>query len=187
MSFISVFLIAVGLAMDAFAVSVSNGMVVRKFDMVQKVKMSTFFGVFQFLMPLAGYFIGSKVKGLIEAIDHWIAFVLLLIIGVNMIMEACKSDDNETVEFELTNKKLFFQAIATSIDALVIGVTLAVLEVDIFLAAMIIGVVCFCLSLIGCFVGERIGGMFKEKAEIFGGVILICIGVKTLIEHLFIG
>jgi len=185
MGFITVFLIAVGLAMDAFAVSVSNGMVVKNLDTGQKIKMSGFFGAFQFIMPLVGYFVGSKISGFIEAVDHWIAFILLLIIGVNMIMEACKSDSDENVEVELTNKKLFFQAVATSIDALVIGITLAVLDVDMFLAAMIIGVVCFCLSLIGCFVGERIGGLFKGKAEILGGIILICIGAKTLIEHLF--
>jgi len=186
MTFYSIVLIAFGLAMDAFAVSVSNGIAIPDFKFSQKVKMSIVFGLFQFLMPVLGFLLGRTIVDFIAFIDHWIAFALLSLIGGNMILEAFKKDAEGEISMESTisNKILIFQAIATSIDALIIGITFAVLEADIYFSSIIIGVVCFGLSFIGAVTGEKLGCIFKEKAEILGGVILIGIGLKTLIEHL---
>ncbi|MGL4791449.1 MAG: manganese efflux pump MntP family protein [Anaerotignaceae bacterium] len=185
MGFISVFLIAVGLAMDAFAVSVSNGIAIKKFRVSDGIKMGMFFGVFQFLMPIIGWLLGSSVRVYIEAFDHWIAFGLLGIIGGNMIKEAMSDEEEEEEkEFVLSPKKLTVQAVATSIDALAVGISFAVLDVDIVSSATIIGVVCFVISFIGADLGKKLGGLFKERAEIVGGIILICIGLKILLEHI---
>ena len=179
-----ILLIAVSLAMDAFAVSVSNGVSVRGFGKAHAVKQGIYFGSFQCMMPILGWVLGSSVRTYIEAVDHWIAFGLLAVIGLNMIKESM-SDEEEAGEGELTVKVLVLQAIATSIDALAVGISFAVLQVNILQAAAIIGVVAFVFSFIGGVLGKSIGGLLQGKAELAGGVVLILIGCKILIEHLF--
>ena len=185
MGFSMIFLIAVSLAMDAFAVSISNGVSVKGFGKRHAVKQGLYFGGFQFMMPVIGWFLGNSVKSYIEAVDHWIAFGLLAIIGINMIRESLGEDDEDEATTELSPKVLVLQAIATSIDALAVGISFAVLSVNIIQAAAIIGVVAFCFGFAGGVLGKRIGGLLQGKAEIVGGVVLILIGIKILIEHLF--
>lgn len=184
MDFLMIFLIAVSLAMDAFAVSISNGVSVRGFSKVHAVKQGIYFGGFQFMMPVLGWVLGSSVRTYIEAVDHWIAFGLLALIGLNMIRESM-SEEEEDGEGELTAKVLVLQAIATSIDALAIGISFAVLQVNILQAAVIIGIVAFVFSFVGGVLGKSIGGLLQGKAELIGGAVLILIGCKILIEHLF--
>lgn len=186
MGFISVFLIAVSLAMDAFAVSISNGISVNGFNKLTAVKQGLYFGFFQFFMTFGGWFLGSSIKGYIEAFDHWIAFGLLMIIGINMIRESVKGgDESEQSGMTLTCGRLLLQAIATSIDALAVGIGFAVLQVDILFASAIIGAVAFIFSFIGGIAGRRLGDILSQKAGILGGIILVCIGIKILIEHTF--
>ncbi|MEA5084033.1 MAG: manganese efflux pump MntP family protein [Lachnospiraceae bacterium] len=187
MGIVTVFLIAVSLAMDAFAVSVSNGIAMKNFRVSDGVKMGTFFGVFQCMMPLLGWVLGNSVRVYIEAVDHWIAFILLLLIGGNMVKESLSKDCDEDIskcDFALTNKKLILQAIATSIDALAVGISFAMLNVDIISAAIIIGLVCFVISFVGGSLGKKLGEVFEERAEFLGGIVLIVIGAKILAEHL---
>lgn len=183
MSIITLFTLAVGLAMDAFAVSVCKGLAMRKINIRKTFLVGLWFGGFQALMPLVGYFLGIQFKEKITAIDHWIAFLLLAIIGINMIKEAL-SDEEESTSASLEVKEMFVLAVATSIDALAVGITFAFLEVNIVEAVTVIGVVTFVLSAIGVKVGNIFGTRYKSKAEIAGGVILILLGVKILLEHM---
>lgn len=185
--YITLILTALSLAMDAFSVSISNGLCMKKVTIKEALKIGLFFGVFQGIMPLIGYFGGTLFSSFIESVDHWIAFVILSFIGLKMINEAVeKIKRPESCPTEsLTTKTLFLQAIATSIDALAVGVGFAALNMDIFFAASVIMIITFVLSFFGVFIGKKVEGTFKEKAEIFGGLVLIGIGVKILIEHLF--
>ena len=183
MGFSMIFLIAVSLAMDAFAVSISNGVSVKGFGKSHAVKQGIYFGGFQFMMPVIGWVLGSSVKSYIEAVDHWIAFGLLAIIGINMIREALGGEDDEEEATELSPKVLVLQAIATSIDALAVGISFAVLSVNILQASAIIGVVAFCFGVAGGILGKKIGGLLQNKAELAGGVVLILIGIKIVLEH----
>ena len=187
MGFLYILLIAVSLSMDAFAVSVSNGLSIKEIRKSEIFLEALFFGGFQFLMPVLGFLLGFSVKGYIEAFDHWIAFVLLGLIGFNMVKESLGGDDEDECEQRqaLTPTKLLFQAIATSIDALAVGVSFAVLNVNILSASAVIGVVCFIISVFGSIIGKNAGKMLKKRAEMAGGIILILIGVKILIEHMF--
>ncbi len=186
MSLIMIVLIAVSLSMDAFAVSVSNGIALRSISTKDSVRTGIFFGVFQFLMPVIGWILGTSVKSYIEAIDHWVAFGLLLIIGGGMIKEALSCDEEDcSCEVSLSSKKLALQAVATSIDALAVGISFAMLDVNVLFASAVIGVICFCISFTGCKIGKTIGHIVQEKAEIAGGIVLILIGLKILVEHLF--
>lgn len=190
MGLISVFLIAISLAMDAFAVSVSNGIAFKSFKKRDSLKVALFFGVFQFIMPIIGYMLASGFEDVIKSFDHWIAFILLGVIGVNMILEGqkCNNEENESVCEILDNKKIILQAIATSIDALAVGISFAVIKDDkIFLNSLIIGLTAFVLSYIGGIFGKKIGNVFQRSANNIGGIILICIGIKILIEHLLAG
>lgn len=188
MELITIILVAVSLAMDAFAVSISNGVSVRGFGKKDAIKQAAFFGGFQFLMPVIGWFLGSSVKTYIEAVDHWIAFILLLVIGINMIRESLRGDENEgNGSGILTNKMLLLQAVATSIDALAVGISFAILDVNILQAGVIIGIVSFVLSCIGAWAGRCLGDKLQTKAEILGGIVLILIGTKILLESLFFG
>ena len=183
MELISILLIGVGLAMDAFAVAVCKGLSMKKLEIKKAVIIALYFGVFQGGMPVIGYFLGTAFESFVTQIDHWIAFILLSIIGLNMIKEAfeCNCENtNDRVDF----KTMVVLAIATSIDALAIGITFAFLKTNITLAAIVIGVTTFALSLVGVKIGNKFGNKFEKKAEIFGGIILILIGVKILIEHL---
>ena len=177
-------LIALSLAMDAFAVSVSTGIAVPGFGPRQAARIGTWCGVFQFVMPLAGWFLGSSVKTYIEFIDHWIAFGLLAFIGGSMIREALSGGEEAAVT-DLSHRRLFLLALATSIDALAVGVTLAFDEsVTILLSAAIIGVVAFALAMLGGLLGRRLGRLFQRRATLLGGVVLVFIGAKILFEHL---
>lgn len=182
---IEIVLIAVSLALDAFAVSVSSGISVPGFGWKQAVRMGVYFGGFQFAMPLIGWFLGSSVSSYIEAVDHWIAFVLLVLIGGRMVWGA-RGDNCEctSVPNELSAKRLTVLAVATSIDALAVGVSMAFMDVNILFSAGTIGVVAFGLSIVGGLAGRRLGCLFQKRAEMVGGFVLIGIGLKILLEHL---
>lgn len=179
-----IILIALGVSMDAFAVSICKGLSCKDKPLKTGLVCGSWFGAFQFLMPVIGFFVGSLFAGFIESFDHWIAFALLSIIGANMIKEAF-SKEEEKVSNELSFLKMFVFAIATSIDALAVGVTFALLKVNIWVCAGIIGICTFSFSFIGAFIGRKFGEKFKSKAELLGGIILIVLGIKILIEHLF--
>lgn len=184
MGFVELFLIAVGLSMDAFAVSVCKGLSERSLKAKHYFIIGAWFGGFQALMPLIGYLLGSAFEQYITSFDHWVAFVLLGLIGGNMIREAF-SKDEEDQDASFGFKTMLLLAIATSIDALAIGITFALLpDVNIFAAIGLIGVTTFILSAFGLKVGNVFGTKYKSKAEFAGGVILILIGTKILLEHL---
>lgn len=183
MEMVSILLIGVGLAMDAFAVAICKGLSMKKLEWKKAFIIALYFGIFQAGMPVIGYFLGTSFESLVTKIDHWIAFLLLGIIGINMIKEAFECDC-ENVNDKVDFKTMIILAIATSIDALAIGITFAFLRTNITLAAIVIGIVTFALSLIGVKIGNKFGNKYQKKAEIFGGIILILIGTKILLEHL---
>ena len=184
MSLFELFILAVGLSMDAFAVSVCKGLSVSEVKGKHMLTCGIYFGLFQAMMPLIGYLLGVNFQSMIEAIDHWVAFVLLGIIGFNMIREALGPEE-ECVNCSFGFKSMVGLAIATSIDALAVGVTFAFLNVRIIPAVCFIGVITFCLSMLGVKLGNIFGMKWKKRAELAGGAILVCMGVKILIEHLF--
>jgi len=180
----------VGLSMDAFAVSICKGLCLRKIRFREALTVGIWFGVFQAGMPLIGYFLGAQFRAQITAIDHWIAFVLLALIGGNMIREACSKKEEEVccdldkVDAGLDVKSMFMMAVATSIDALAVGITFAFLDVSIVPAVSFIGIVTLVCSTAGMYIGHGFGSKLKSKAEFGGGIILILIGLKILFEHL---
>lgn len=178
---IEIVLIAAALAMDAFAVSVCKGLAMQKTTFKKAAIVGLWFGGFQTLMPTVGYFLGSAFAEKIEAIDHWVAFVLLAIIGVNMIREAM-SKDEEKIDASLDVKTMFLMAVATSIDALAVGITFALEGENIAVSAILIGVITFCISALGVKIGSVFGTKYKSKAEFVGGVVLVGIGLKILLE-----
>lgn len=183
MNLLSVFLIGVGLSMDAFAAAICKGLSIRKNFLEKSFVIALFFGVFQAVMPYIGYLLGSIFAEKLQAVDHWIAFVLLSIIGVNMIRES--RDKTCTIEEDrLDLKNLFMLAIATSIDALAVGVSFAFLKIKISLAVFVIGLTTFVISFFGVRIGRAFGIALKDKAQVAGGLILIFLGVKILVEHL---
>lgn len=185
MSLVELFVIAVGLSMDAFAVAVCKGLSVEKLEKKHMLITGLWFGGFQGLMPLIGYLLGSGFEKYITPIDHWVAFVLLGIIGVNMIKESLSKEEESCDDASFSAKTMFVMAVATSIDALAVGITFALLpEVNITAAVLFIGVITFTLSCIGIKIGNTFGSKFKSKAELAGGVILILMGTKILLEHL---
>lgn len=187
MGLIELFLIAVGLSMDAFAVSVCKGLAMPKCTFKKAAIVGLWFGGFQALMPAIGYILGAQFQEAIASIDHWIAFVLLALIGGNMIHEALDNDEEEA-DASLDVKTMFLLVVATSIDALAIGITFAFLKVNIIPAVCFIGIVTFIISFAGVKIGNVFGARYKNKAEIVGGVILILLGLKILLEHLgFLG
>ena len=184
---VEIFLIAVSLALDAFAVSVSSGISVPGFGWRQAVRMGLYFGLFQFAMPLIGWLLGSSVSQYIEAVDHWVAFGLLAFIGGRMVVgvPAARAAGRERPRRPISLPGgCAVLAVATSIDALAVGVSMAFMRVDILFSAAVIGVVAFALSVVGGLVGRRLGCLFQRRAELVGGLVLIAIGVKILIEHL---
>lgn len=183
MNLFSLFFLAVGLSMDAFAVSVCKGLAMDKITLKKSCIVGLWFGGFQALMPLIGYLVGSAFQQYITAVDHWIAFGLLAFIGFSMIKEAL-GDKDEDADDSLGIKTMFLLAIATSIDALAVGVTFAFLQVAIIPAVSFIGIITFLLSAVGVKVGNHFGLKYKTKAELAGGIILLCIGLKILLEHL---
>ena len=186
MSIIEVFLIGIGLSMDAFAVSVGKGLGMRKVDYRTSFELAISFGLFQALMPVLGWALASSFASAIESVDHWVAFGLLAIIGGKMIYDGIRGEEDEEESAEAVSfVELMVLSVATSIDALAIGITFAALGVSPFPAVVIIGVTTFVLSLVGVAIGNRFGARYERAAEVFGGVILVCIGIKVLVEHLF--
>ena len=185
MSIIEIALIGVGLAMDAFAVSICKGLAMRRMKYKKAIIIAAFFGVFQALMPALGYVLGTTFANKIAAIDHWIAFILLALIGANMIKEALSSDDDECQDDSLRLGDLIMLSIATSIDALAVGITFAFFNVSLLLSVSMIGIITFIICVIGVKVGNVFGEKYKSKAELAGGLILIVMGAKILIDHLF--
>lgn len=185
MSVIELFIIAVGLSMDAFAVSVCKGLSMPKINWKHGVLAGLYFGGFQAAMPLLGWLLGYQFKESITAIDHWIAFILLSIIGFNMVKES-RSEEEECPDASMDPKSMIVLAVATSIDALAVGVTFAFLEVNIVPAVSFIGIITFIMSFAGVKIGNVFGARYQSRAELAGGLILICMGCKILVEHLFL-
>ena len=184
MSTLELFIIAVGLSMDAFAVAVCKGLSVKELKLKHMLIVGLYFGAFQGLMPLGGYFLGKQFEAYITKFDHWIAFVLLAIIGANMIHEAIGGEAEECCD-SFGVKAMVPMAVATSIDALAVGVTFGFMpDVNIWFAVAFIGVITFTLSALGVKIGNVFGAKFKSKAELAGGIILILMGIKILLEHL---
>ena len=184
MGLVELFLLAVGLSMDAFAVALCKGLCMQKLDKREGLTIALFFGGFQALMPLIGWALGSQFESYISPIDHWVAFVLLGIIGSSMLKEAFSKEEEACACTKTTIRELFMLAIATSIDALAVGITLAFLKVSILPAISFIGVVTFALSFAGVAVGNRFGLKYQKKAQLAGGSVLILMGIKILLEHL---
>ena len=186
MGFAELALLALGLSMDAFAVSICKGLAMKKSSLKASALCGVWFGGFQALMPLIGFYLGSMFADKIEAFDHWVAFGLLAIIGINMLKEAfSKCDCCEDTDADLSVKTMFVMAVATSIDALAVGISLAMSgNVDIFLAIALIGVITLLMAALGVKIGSIFGSRFEKKAQIAGGVILILLGLKILLEHL---
>lgn len=183
MGIVEITLLGIGLAMDAFAVSICKGLSMKKMNWKNAIIIALYFGIFQALMPVIGYFLGTTFESLVTKFDHWIAFVLLLAIGGSMVKEAFSKEEenkNDKVDF----KTMSILALATSIDALAVGITFAFFEVNVLLAVTIIGLITFIISIIGVKIGNRFGDKYQSKAELTGGIILILLGIKILLEHL---
>lgn len=199
MNIITILLTGFALAMDAFAVSVTKGMTLKNLTKKMAIKIALFFGVFQAIMPLTGWLLGISFQGYIQAIDHWVALILLSILGGKMIYEFYENrkeaknkaineasmtmDSENKIDEELSNKELTTLAIATSIDALAVGISFAFLNVNIISSSLIIGIVTFIVCFIGVVAGKKIGSLFKDYAELIGGIILILIGLNIFNEH----
>lgn len=183
MSILELIIIGFSLAMDAFAISVGKGLTLNRVEPRHALKAGVWFGGFQALMPIIGYLLGQSFSSIVVSIDHWIAFGLLVLIGLNMIREAIWGEE-ESQDSNFDVRHMFIMAVATSIDALAVGITMAFLGINIWLAATIIGVITFLLSASGIYLGRTVGGKLGDKAGILGGIVLIAIGIKILVEHL---
>lgn len=184
MGFGELLVLAIGVSMDALAVAICKGLAIPKLKLRHVLIVGAWFGVFQALMPTLGWLLGSAFAELVYAIDHWIAFVLLAIIGGNMIREAVSKDEGDSCDCSLAFGAMAVLAVATSIDALAVGVTLALLNVNIIAVVLSIGLCTFLISAAGVKIGNVFGAKFKSKAEFLGGTVLILIGLKILLEHL---
>ncbi|MCT7972128.1 manganese efflux pump MntP [Laspinema olomoucense] len=187
MSFITTFLISLGLAMDAFAVAIGSGMALKKVKLYDAVLVATFFGGFQLFMPLIGWIVGLAIREAISSVDHWIAFLLLAFIGGKMIHESIYEQEGVEEAKAANPRNLYILlglAVATSIDALAVGLSVSLLQTSIVELAVVIGIVTFVLSFAGVYIGNRVGNFCEKQVTIIGGVILIGIGVKILVEHL---
>lgn len=182
MNFIGILMISIGLAMDAFAVAICKGISCKEVDKRKCMLVGTFFGGFQAIMPLLGFYIGAGIRKIFFAIDHYIVFGVLVVIGANMIYE-CFCGKSEKMNGNINARSLIMPAIATSIDALSVGITFAFLHVNIWFAALIIGIVAFVFSSIGVYIGNNVGNRSEKKAQFLGGIILIFMGIKVLVEH----
>lgn len=184
MSLAELFILAVALSMDAFAVAVCKGLSMPRLNKKHAVIIGAYFGVFQGFMPLIGFALGFYFRDAITSIDHWVAFILLAVIGINMIKESVSSDEDAALDACVDVKSMLVLAVATSIDALAVGITLAFLQVNILHAVIFIGITTFVLSIIGVKVGNVFGTRYKSRAELTGGIILVLIGLKILLDHL---
>jgi len=185
MSLVSIFLIAVGLSMDSLAVAIASGLTIRRTRFQQALRIAVFFGLFQALMPMAGWLAGLSLRGFISGIAHWVAFGLLAVIGGKMIVESFKQEDASRASGPLTLPVLLLLSVATSIDALAVGLSLSFLKIPIVGPALLIGVVTFSISLLGGLIGSRLGHHCGRRIEALGGLILLAIGVKILATHLW--
>lgn len=185
MNLLSVFFIGIGLSMDAFAVSVAKGMCIKRDLWKTALKLGFWFGLFQAVMPFIGWFAGTYFQSMIESVDHWIAFLMLGFIGINMIRESLKGEDDDR-NSDICTRHVLVLAVATSIDALAVGISFAFLQVEILPAVLIIGCTTFILSILAVYIGNKLGGAMEKYAGIIGGMILILIGFKILMEHLFL-
>ncbi len=186
MDIITIVLIALGLAMDAFAVSIASGVIIKKNKLEKALLFGLMFGGFQMVMPIIGWAAGAAFRVLIMNFDHWIAFGLLVAIGIKMIYEALRIENIEGAQKQITGLMLLGLSIATSIDALAVGLSFAFLKVQVIFPALVIGIVTFFMSFAGIFLGSKYGQIFEKKIEIIGGLILVFIGFKILIAHLFL-
>ena len=183
MGICAILLLGIGLSMDAFAVSICKGLAMKKMNWKNAIIIALYFGMFQAVMPIIGYFLGTTFESLVTTFDHWIAFILLLLIGGSMIKESFDKEDekkNDKIDF----KTMTVLALATSIDALAIGITFAFLDVNVTLAVSIIGIITFIISVCGVKIGNKFGDKYQNKAELMGGIILVLLGIKILLEHL---
>ena len=185
MGALEILLISIGLAMDAFAVSICKGLSMKTMNWKKAIVVGAYFGTFQALMPVIGYFLGVGFESLVTKIDHWIAFVLLVLIGISMLKEAF-SKNSEQHDDSIGFRTMVILAIATSIDALAVGITFAFLQVNMILADIMIGIVTFIICVLGVKIGNKFGDKYERKAEVVGGLILIFMGIKILLEHLAI-
>lgn len=183
MGILEILLISIGVAMDAFAVAICKGLAMRKMDWKKAIIIGLYFGIFQALMPVLGYFLGTTFEQFITSIDHWIALVLLSAIGINMVKEAFDKESEECNE-DVDVKTMLVLAVATSIDALAVGITFACLRINIILPIISIGIITFSLSIVGVRIGNKFGDKYKSKSELAGGILLILLGIKILLEHL---
>ncbi len=184
MEVLTIFLIGLGLTGDTFAVSITSGLTLNKIKFSEALRIAIVLAIFQAFMPLLGWFLGMQIKDYIQEFDHWIAFVLLSLIGGKMIIESMKKEEEKKAFNPLKLIVLIGIAVATSIDALIIGISFAFIEIDILVAFLMIGFLTFMVSMTGLLIGKKTGNLFGKKAEILGGIILIGIGTKILIEHL---
>lgn len=182
MHLLEIIIIGISLAMDSFAVSIANGVKAKQIKIGYPLRIASFFGFFQAFMPLIGWVIGLRIKEFISSVDHWIAFGLLALIGARMILESFKIEEEKQPSL-LKNRTLVLQSIATSTDALIVGTSLAFLDFPILISCVLIGIITFLFSFSGVFIGKKFGSHLESKAEILGGLILISIGLKILIEH----
>lgn len=185
MDIISILVIALGLSADCFAVSISGGATQQTFSRVKMFRLAAVFGFFQFIMPVIGWLLGNTVVDLISSYDHWIAFALLLIVGGRMVWESFEKADSERKSTDITRGLILITlALATSIDALAVGLSFAFLNIDIVFSSLIIGIVSFFMTSLGYWIGKKAGGLLGKRAKLVGGIILIAIGIRILIEHL---
>jgi len=184
MSFISIFLIALALSMDAFSVAMAIGAAGRGHSSIAVIRLATAFGIFQFVMPILGWLLGKTVVSYISDYDHWIAFGLLLIVGLRMIKEYFDKDEKERTKDPTKGWSLLILSIATSIDALAVGVSFAFFDVNIYYASAIIGIVCFIITALGMIFGKALSRILGRKAVLLGGIVLIAIGIKIVVEHM---
>ncbi len=182
MTIFTIIFIALGLTMDAFAVSISSGAVIKKMHIKHAFLIAGFFGIFQAIMPLFGWFMANFASPFFENFGHWIAFVLLVFVGTKMIYESYQISEEKDSN-PLNIYVLFIMAIATSVDAFAVGITLSVLNVKVLLPVLLIGIITFVFSFLGAYIGKLFGHIFESKVEVFGGVILVIIGIKVLISH----
>ena len=181
MNILEILLIGISLSMDAFAVSICKGLSMNKIAYKKSIIIGLYFGLFQALMPLFGYLFGNTLRNLIILIDHWIIFLILFIIGINMVTE--KNEENN-LNSKIDFKTMILLAIATSIDAFAVGITFSFLDINILSSITIIGITTFIISIIGVIIGNKIGNKYQRKAKILGGLVLIFLGAKILLEHL---
>ena len=183
MSYGKVLLISISLAMDAFAVSICKGLCLKDLNIRKQIKIGFYFGIFQAIMPIVGYYIGDLFDELLLAIDHYVVFVLLIIIGVSMIMETIVNK-KESFDEQINFKSMFIPALATSIDALAVGFSFAFMKVNLWTSVVTIGIVAYLFTYIGVMIGYKVGSKYENKAKVVGGVILILIAIVTLLEQL---